>query len=433
MNTFDFRGMKRRPSKWNVVSFWMMAAYIFFLYTSNEFLLPARIHSLAMWAFIGCVVWKVARRADARMPMSAYTKWYLMFFLWAAVSLAWAREWSISALYQMAVSLVLTYCFLSEVNSARRVEACARIFAISGAIGALMLLATGQVFNLEARVGQTENSNANAFSATYMAAAIFASWLAVAKKGKSRLFYLGTLAFCLLVMAMSGGRKTILAVAGAYVFFILFNESGRFTKNVFAILKALAALIVLWIVVMSVPVLYDAIGYRFEALEAMFFGGGELESSVNSDNIRLRMIEIGLSGWLTSPLWGHGVDTFKYFNLERLGYFFYAHNNYVELLYDMGIVGFALYYAFVVKSLKKLYLGHQVNRSFKALGGGLILSLLIFDMGGISYMTYLVQFILAVAAFCAGINDEVEGGLDAPTAFPLKMGDAEPWKERRLW
>ncbi|MBQ6828033.1 MAG: hypothetical protein IJO46_08465, partial [Thermoguttaceae bacterium] len=305
MNTFDFRDMERRPSKWNLLSFWMMSAYIFFSYTSNEFLLPERLHSLAMWGFIGCVALKVARRADARMPMPAYTKWYLLFFLWAAISLAWAREWSISALYQMAVSLVLTYCFLSEVNSARRVEACARGFAISGAIGALMLLATGQVFNLEARLGQTETCNANSFSATYMAAAIFASWLSVVKKGKSRLLYLGTLALCLLVMAMSGGRKTILAVGGAYAFFILFNESGRFTKNLFAILKALAALIVLRVVVTSVPVLYDAIGYRFEALEAMLFGGG-LESSVNSDNIRLRMIEIGLSGWLTSPLWGHG-------------------------------------------------------------------------------------------------------------------------------
>lgn len=394
-----------RPSKLSVASFFMLLTYIFFSYTANEFLLPERLHSLAMWGFIACSILKIVGRADARISFNDYTRWYLAMVVLAFVSLSWAYDWSWGTLYQMLVALVITHCFLRELYSTNRVELCAKAFVFSAGVSVLMLLATGQMFNVETRLGHSETSNANSFSAMYMMAGVLAAWLATYKKGKSKFLYWGLFASSLWTMAMSGGRKTILALIMATVFCILFIETGGFIKNLFALIKILLLLLILYLVVMNVPILYDMIGHRFEALQMMLLNETQ-GSEVNSDNIRISMIEIGLEGWLASPLWGHGVDTFKYYNRETLGYFYYAHNNYVELLYDFGVLGFFLYYGFQAKILRKLFKGRQVNRSFRVLGMALGVMILVYDMGGISYSHFWTQLVLGLMYCCTIVDSK---------------------------
>ena len=133
----------------------------------------------------------------------------------------------------------------------------------------------------------------------------------------------------------------------------------------------------------NIPWLYDIIGYRFDG----FFGflSGTRESNVSSDDLRIDMIKNGLIGWTERPLFGHGLDSFKFFNRRTTGHMFYSHNNYVELLYDFGLVGFTLYYYFIYKTFDKLRTLPEEYSKYSVLGIGIILELLLFDFGGVSY------------------------------------------------
>ena len=94
---------------------------------------------------------------------------------------------------------------------------------------------------------------------------------------------------------------------------------------------------------------------------------------------------MGLQGWFESPIFGHGLDAFKFFNKETTGHFFYSHNNYVEMLYDFGILGFLFYYVYIYKLYKKLTKVPKELESFSILGIGIIIELLFFDIGGVAY------------------------------------------------
>ncbi len=430
----------RRASKLNVASFVMLLIYLFFSFVSNEFLLPERVHSLAMWAFLACVGTEVARKMlkseqagkllkqqhgkttvsvieyktvrvkfTGKFSVSEYTKWYFVFLLWSAASLAWTRFTAADTLYFMFISLILTYCFIHVLDSVNRLEWCAKTYALGGSVAALMLLATGQVFNLDGeRLGQGEHTNANSFAITLMVAAIFAAWFAVIKSRGTKLFYTACFALILLPMGMSGGRKFIIADALCLCFFIFTKRKSSLGKIFSATLKMFAVLCALCWVVMNVPALYEVIGVRFESMLRMANGEG---GDVNSDYVRVQMIELAFNRWLESPIWGHGIDSFKYYNRETTGYFFYSHNNYVELLHNVGIIGFSIYYYFVVKVIFKLYRTRNKNRPYKILGLGIIAAILFVDVGGMSYSASWSQFMLAYAYCCDNVTAAEEEGI----------------------
>jgi O-antigen ligase len=140
-----------------------------------------------------------------------------------------------------------------------------------------------------------------------------------------------------------------------------------------------------------------AIGDRFEGIYAILLGQ---ESTVSGDDVRLKMIDAGLSGWVNSPLIGHGVDSFKYLNQNITGHFYYSHNNFVEVLYNFGILGFILYYGFIARLMYRIIKIPKCNKlitSFRSLAIGLIIVFLIRDIGGISYYSTLPQFLICIS------------------------------------
>ena len=60
--------------------------------------------------------------------------------------------------------------------------------------------------------------------------------------------------------------------------------------------------------------------------------------------LRQRFIGAAIDVWSDYPVLGCGIDCFRVINSSITGYDWYAHNNFVELLADVGIVGFGIYY-----------------------------------------------------------------------------------------
>lgn len=409
----NYAKVRTKEKKYGILML-LLSLYVFFLYTAQETLLPTRIHSLVMYGFVGCTLAYVLLKNGGKIQVSTYSIWYAALLILCAFSFLWATNMVSGAIYNMAVSLVITFCLITVLETPGKLDTCLRVFVLSADVMGILLIATGQLTGelSEDRLGQEVAGNANAFSALMMVAAVFAVWLLIYKSPKitDRLFNLASYLFILLMMALSGGRKTVIAVVACTFFFIVFKNGSKLHKVIKNMLIAIAAVALLYNAMMTIPVLYEAIGQRFEGLFD-FVGGGT--SSVSSDKIREKMIEIGLKKWLDRPLLGYGVDTFKYYNQVATGHFYYAHNNYVELLYDLGLVGFLLYYGYMLKLWRSLRKSRNRNSEYKMLGMGLILQLLIFDIGGVSYYAVLNQIILCIVFLCCKFSNKSENIQDA--------------------
>ena len=99
---------------------------------------------------------------------------------------------------------------------------------------------------------------------------------------------------------------------------------------------------VVFFLIMNVPFLYNEVGFRFEGIVT----NGEVEGSFRG---RERMIALGWSLFRDNPLLGYGVNNFRALSPWNT----YAHNNYVELLVDVGVIGTALFYFWAVVLLRR--------------------------------------------------------------------------------
>ena len=382
---------KSAGNQLHICSLVLLALYIFFSYTAQETLLPPFLHSMVMYLFIAWSFFVLI--CNKKFTVSYYTIWYLILMALAAVSFLWATNVVVSALYTMMTSLIITFCVIQALKSTRDIDFIMVTFVVSAVIMGIMIIATGQL-NADERLGESITGNANSFSALLMVAAILAVWLFTYRAKKwMKLLPFSSLLFILYLMLMSGGRKTIIAVLVSWIVLAILKDIHRLPKTLFNLLKIAAIFIVLYLVVMKIPFFYNLVGQRFEGLFDLLSGKG---SDVSGDETRKILVEIGLKKWQESPLLGFGLDTFKYYNRTVTGHFYYAHNNYVELLFDFGLVGTILYYGFFVFLAYKIKKTWHTLSPYKALGVALLVMMLIYDIGGISYYTVLMQIILSM-------------------------------------
>ena len=372
----------------------LMTLYILFNYIAQNTLLPPIVSSISMYAL---VIWTLLSSfifKTSKTQIYKYTLWYIVLMIWSVMSFLWAGNLVYSQVYNMAVSLIITFCFMNTVDTREKLDYFAYVYVCAADILCILIFVTGQfVTGTEGeRLGGDVTGNANTFSSFLMVSAVFAAWLLIFKgRALSKIFNGLSLAFILFMMAASGGRKTIIAVLLCLVYFFITKDRNNVVKSILNIVKAVAIILILYLAVMKIPLLYESVGFRFEQLFSLAEGG---TSDVSSDATRKKMIEIGFDAWLKKPIFGYGLDTFKYYNLQMTNHFYYAHNNFIELLYDLGIIGFLIYYCFVAKLFVNLAKIKNDEGRYKELGIGLIIESLVFDIGGVSYYTVIIQIIL---------------------------------------
>ena len=267
------------------------------------------------------------------------------------------------------------------------------VFTSSGALLIILLSLTGNLEDESGRLGEKLTGNANILAIMLMMSAIYGFWLIVSS---SKVWLKIVFILCELTiyfgMFLSGGRKYVV-VPIIFLLIIWISKTDKKGKR-HALKYSLITLLLfgsLFYVVMKVPMFYETIGYRFEGFFSIFDDSYDIDGSTD---VRIKMIKGALCEWINNPIFGHGFDSFKYFNRDYLtGYFYYSHNNFVELLYNQGIVGFAIYYSMYVYLVVKNSFNNRssLHRGFVF---GAIIALLIFDFFEVTYSISPVQFFL---------------------------------------
>ena len=143
---------------------------------------------------------------------------------------------------------------------------------------------------------------------------------------------------------------------------------------------------------MEVDIFYNFIGYRMESLISF--------NSSMQDNSMIERSLMRHYSWelfLEKPLLGHGAGTFRDYFVQISGKYLYSHNNHLEILSTLGIIGYVVFYGGLINILLKLYKliikGDKISIGFFSF----ILIQMFLDYGTVSYNNeqYILIYCLA--------------------------------------
>lgn len=385
--------------------------YYVFCYVSLYEKIPSEWNSVFLYFFVGIGLINLVPTKCASL-FRPYLKWYLGFMLFSLIELPIAMIFAettgwFDTFYQMMVSVLICNSLISFVDDAEDFKKIGRAHII-GAVALFVLLANAGQLHIDERLGTTATGNANTFATMYMVALFYAIWTFVFSEKKfEKLLTLISLIIIVYALLLSGGRKfVIVPIIFLYITLIMKSDKqGR--KHILFYTFGVAAIVVgLYFLIMNVEVLYESIGYRMQFVINMVTGTGDIGAS---NALRKEMRELAFTEGWKSPLFGHGFDSFKFIAKRKLSYFTYSHNNWTELWYNNGLLGLAVYYLFYSKIAKYSWKIRNANQPAALLGLAGIISIFIFEYGGVDYYTIQIQtFICLISVLVFAEKERAE-------------------------
>lgn len=329
----------------------------------------------------------------------------LLFFFLISISWAYSREQAVTVwIAYLGRSIVMLYIF-SYLFRSRNYYNASIIFVVATILVNIHFLVAFGVSGMLAARAETiylgHGWNANALAMQSVVSCFLILNYICQKKGNA-LFKVAVLPFLFFFILLTGSKTAFFLLFGS----MMLASFLRSHKKLFTLTIIVFFLLLLFFLIFHVPFLYEIIGER---LEIMFNGlttfdieAGTSSNGSASDNIRMYMLVQGWMWFMESPILGHGIGNFQeLFGEINGGKELYAHNNYMELMVDTGIVGTLLYYWLYViiiwRSLKK----H--SRFFLSIASFMIV-LMIAEFGHVSYLVFCVQFLLCL--FMCSLDDK---------------------------
>lgn len=346
------------------------------------------------------LVWLVINKIkkwQIKKDIAAFCIYKLMFIGLSFVSSFWSvnpdvTHLCLSMMYRLIICLCVLLYVDSEQNFIKMIKFCI-IGAILLCIRMIIVVPMSAWGN--SRVGSylshdPDNSYGNT-GITYVLGVVSAMLIAnktIIKNNKWR--YLLIIGF-ILFSFMSGSKKQFFIILIAYFVFLLLQSNNYwvFLKNV-----CLYSLLVFGVLIVlnRVPVLYNTIGYRIESLFS-FFG----KNTANLDDLstvsRISFLKQAFDVFLEHPFIGVGIDSFKYYNSYQ---FTWAECNVLELLADLGVIGFAIYYLPHIKIANRLFKLTRGKEKMVIMNITMFVILLFIDLTMVSYNETHLQFFLSI-------------------------------------
>ncbi len=322
------------------------------------------------------------------------------FFLWYLGIIAMSF---VSNLYTvgnngMAVSInmletaFVAIAFYSTLRNRECIKQFLFLLGCSGGVLFLVLLANNAL-HVDNRLGTAlTEGNTNNFAEYVMITFIAATiTLTVTKRKSVKLIALVMCAVEIYMLLLSGGRKYIVAPLLMIVLFVWQKmKTVSLLKKLCMLFGVVIGLILLWNLIMTNEVLYNALGKRFE------------EDSVESGTgDRFALVARGLSFFVRRPFFGYGENAYTSLNGAAFGDYRYSHNTYVELLTNLGLVGFLLYYIPYLETIIALRKASKKSEkdNLAILFFAFMISTLFLHIGTVAYATATLLIQLVAIGF----------------------------------
>lgn len=217
---------------------------------------------------------------------------------------------------------------------------------------------------------------------------------------KRKWYYYLAAAISAFIVIGSGSKAAILVSLVGILIAILYSATIRKNSKLhkFAMIVTLGVAL-LYIInnISSIPFL-NSILERFEEMFADLAGRSMYANT--STTYRMKMNEVGLNAFLSHPLSGVGIYAMKDTLASNGLPYIIVHCNYIELLADLGIIGFLVYYYvyyYMLRRIRKC----SINKSFAIC---MVFLMLLIDVTGVTY--YSQRFILFLVLTSLAVEED---------------------------
>ncbi len=360
-----------------------------------------------MMLFAAMLLW-IGRR-DKRVIIPYNTAWYTIFTAYSALSSLWSFyiDTDMAGYFLRMVVIVAMITSISiYVDTPEDLERIIKLYILSmSIIVGLELTAVPVSEWSKGLIGSYfSGSNKNGVAFLVFCAELMAFY-EFYSKGKKR--YLLLVVIFIVFIVLSGSRKGIFAaVAGPLMFVVLSVYKKNYFFNIILVCT-LAALIVFYI--FTDENAYNAIGKRLESMLEFWFDNRSQKVD-NSLYMRSYYIQLAQELFSESPIWGKGMGNFakiidEFYDLNGV----YSHNNYWQILSELGIIGFGIYYSLYFTIIIRLIKGAFVNKSRMSLMFlCFMILLMVLETGLVTYNSKMPHVVIALA-YTATYVGEMDG------------------------
>lgn len=377
MMNYEMLDEKHIPVRYKFFDFSLLLYFIayFFHYQDTAFDAEIRLIATLMILISGILL-----NLKNYKYVSACTVWYGLFVALCSASILWAPNPNqASSIIITLLRVLLIGHFLSiRIQSNKDVETILNIFLIAVLYMTVrigILMANFYSFSLIYVTRFGDNFGYNSNTTSIMSLICILICLHKIERGVSKIAISPLIIYFIMIMIATASKKGYFGLAIGIFLMLYFKDTGK--KQIRNIFWAICVLGALYISVMTIPTLYDQIGHRLvDMWNTLFF---HTNSSYSTES-RIMLIKEALKVWENNPILGVGINNFS--SVRNVPNSWYSHCNYVEILADLGVLGFAVYYFVPFMLLKSKYeTDYGTGRLLKVI----IIILLLFDFAMVSY------------------------------------------------
>lgn len=335
-----------------------------------------------------------------RINTNSYFCWIILFLSFSLTSCFWAIDVPRVLIYLVwtAQAMLIAFSVGLTIRDEEDMEYVYKCILIGGIILCVRALSGVPfdkfgTFRLGKSIGYNENELALKAAIGGLTAFYY---FCKSKVARIKVVLLVVFVLHATVVAFTGSRKGVLMILVTIILFLLFNSNNplRFLINVAIGLLGISCF---YFAINNIEILYNSFGRRFMLLFNLFEEGAYVGNSMGN---RLEDIEVGLKVFEKSPIWGYGLGNYE-FATQLNGY---AHNNYIQLLVDLGLIGICIYYYFYMNIAIKLIKTLHTYRIQTALCLSMLGAIVVIESGLVSFNSDYVQLVIMLCFYRSVFN-----------------------------
>ncbi len=334
---------------------------------------------------------------------NSFLLFYFLFITVCVISYFYSLEsvTSVITIKTLSLYFIFIVTLVNYVDDYDKLRKLIKYFIYSGIIASFYILFNflynygfSHFFRLGGLLG-----NSNTIGIIIGVSTTFSFYFFVFEK---KYFYIFPIIITFIMVLLTGSRTALVFVVLNILFLIYFKNRSSFKGKLKAVILILLLFLLSYYLIFNIPIFYTVIGKRVENYIAIFSGSGTNEGSILMRNY---LIKFGIEKFKEKPIFGWGIANYRILLGQDIGRETYAHNNYIELLVDVGTIGMVVYYLMYIFSLfklKKIKIG--IYKNYKYLFISLFLSILIIGYSSIYYYNKHFYILLAMASVLIGRN-----------------------------
>ena len=392
----------RKKTYINLYDIWKASIFIYIVcYTAFAFSEElTRINNIALYLFLFISFLAIVSLKHIRLNGYVISMFIFLIVLFIGFLIS-TSQWAFDYFYTFFVCLIIVLILTNFIETRNDIVYILKALMIGGVVqNFYIFLYYGiDIFSTisdTSRIGAVAG-NLNEVGIRSCFSAILSLYFAVCEESKIMqkvgLFLISIL--CMFFAVITASKKVLILLFMGLVFlFFARRKKNINNKKSMIVFRLVIVILVILILLYFISKLsfFDSLMNRFNDLLNLLFKGQEN----SSDGKRLRYITQGFQVFLDNPIIGDGTGaSYNYFGT-------YSHCNFIEILMNNGIVGFAVfYYVYVIIINKLLKLVKKSKDKLIPLCFFILCSIIVLSIALVYYNQIYYQIYIAIVASVA--------------------------------